>query len=256
MFALPFSINSITIDLNFILTVLGLVVGVIGAYLTIHIYRKEKKGKLLSISHYTSFFVNSEKNKDIKILYKKKTIKKIICHIYRLKNRGNVCIFRADIPEKLPIRFISNEEFSIIGAQIWQETEFNIGLIPTDNSFSSFVVDFDYLNPNTYFDIHLYGFSENEDFSPTIQGDVIGGKFVDDGLLTETEDVNGIRNFLRFTKIVALACFIFAFLPDNFKTILLIIIASLNLIVFLFLGLVFKSRISDTSAYRKDKKES
>lgn len=113
MSALPFSINSITIDLNFVLTVLGIVVGVIGAYLTIYIYRKEKKEKLLSISHYTSFYVNSENNKDIKILYRRKPIRKIICHIYRLKNRGNVCILRADIPERLPIKFTSNEEFFI-----------------------------------------------------------------------------------------------------------------------------------------------
>lgn len=133
--------------------------------------------------------------------------------------------------------------------------ESNIEIMPMDNTFSSFVVDFDYLNPQTYFDIQLYGFSENEESLPSIQGDVIGGKCVDDGLLTEHEDINGIRRFLTFIKIAAFACFVFAFLPDSFKTILLIIIASLHLVVFLFLGVIFKSRISDTSAYKTTQKE-
>ena len=229
-------------DLNIILTIIGLIVGILSAYLTVFFYRKGKKKKILSISHYTSFYVNSEKNKEIKILYKKRTIKKIICHIYRIRNRGNVCVFQADIPEKAPLEFKSNDGFSIVGAQIWNENESKVSITALDEEFSAFVVNFDYINPNSYFEIQVYGFSEAEDSMPDLHGDVIEGLFVDDGLFIETEDINGWANMAKYMKIAAIACFIFAFLPNSFKTVLLIIIGSLHLVVYILVGLLLSDR--------------
>lgn len=237
------------IDLNFILTVSGIVIGLLGAYLTIHFYRKQKKEKILSIGHYTCFYVNSEKDKNLKISYRRKSVKKIICHIYRLKNIGDICIFRADIPEKLPIKFTSNEEYSIIGYEISQEMESNIKLI--ESSSSSFVVDFDYLNPNQYFDIQIFGFSDNENSLPSIQGDIIGGKIVNEGLFTP-DDSNDVVNTVRGLKITSIACFLFAFLPNSFKTVFLIIIGCLLLVFIFIFTFIINARFSKIDAYNKN----
>lgn len=141
-------LNSLTRDT--ILSIAGLIFGIIGIILAIVFYFKGKKSKkpyylMKSFNIISDNFGN--RIEDIEILFKGQKIKDLTVTKIVIWNSGNETINKSDIPETTKFGIGAKEEIKIYDIEIIENTDTanNITLI---NHEQKYLIDFDFIDPN------------------------------------------------------------------------------------------------------------
>ena len=159
-----------------ILSLVGLIFGIIGIVLAIIFYLKSKKNKT---PYYLikSFNIISEslgnKIKDIEILLKGEKISNLTVSKIVLWNGGNETINRIDIPDSTKFKIRTKEMIKIYDIEIIDNSDsaINCSIISVPNEH---ILDFDFLDPNQGFIIKVTHSGINSD-DLIISGRVKGG---------------------------------------------------------------------------------
>lgn len=158
-------------------------------------------------------------HKDIRILYKDISVPNLNTSVWEFENKGNQSLIGSDFIGDYNILFTSNDKYTIIGAELERMKDCSVQIEFLDNDCSQFEIKFDYLNPGSVFRLNIFGILREESSEPTLYAKILDGKVVSEGILRTTEQSHEIVKAAGYFRVVAILCFIAAFMPRFYMSI-------------------------------------
>jgi hypothetical protein len=225
-----------------VISIIGVLLSLIGIYASYYFFKKGKTKRILAYSSESMLTLNGE-HKDIKICYKDKPVSNLNTSVWEFENKGNQSLIGSDFVGDYNILFSSNDNYTIIGAEIENQKDCSVQIEQLDADFSQFQVKFDYLNPGSVFRINIFGILKEEYSAPSLYAKVMDGKVIYDGILQTVEQSQEILKVARYVRAIAILCFIAAFMPRLYMSIFIIIIGSLSVLFYLIMAFILSGKL-------------
>lgn len=232
----------INLEFDTLLSIIGVILSLVGIFASFHFFKKGKMRRILAYSSESMLTLNGN-HKDIRILYKDISVPNLNTSAWEFKNKGNKSLVGSDFTGDYNIFFASNDKYTIIGAEIEHMKDCSVQIDFLDDDCSQFEIKFDYLNPGSVFRLNIFGILREEFSEPSLYAKILDGKVVYDGILTTVEQSHEVVKAAGYFRVVAILCFIAAFMPRFYMSVFIIGIGSISALFYLIMAFILSGKV-------------